>query len=112
LTQLYYIIPQKSNIAEQNMPYALDYVNQLPVEWSTFDSLRNSLLLVGVDAMEITVCPVDSGGYAVVAMPARNARKRTAIKSEKSGQLRCFKTVDAALRVCRQLGFSTVQVQL
>lgn len=94
------------------MTYAPGWVEKLPIEWVTFDALRNSLEIVGVDAMEITVCPVDSGGFAVLTYPARNAWKRSAIKAEKSGQLRVFKTVDSALRVCRQLGFSHVRVQL
>jgi len=86
--------------------------NNIPIEWVTFDSLRNSLSVVGVSFMSISVCPVDGGAYVLVSMPRQKSRKRLIIKSEKSGELRQFKTIDSAVKVCRQLGFSSVQVLL
>jgi hypothetical protein len=88
---------------------ALD--GNIPVEWVTFDSLRNSLSVVGVNLMEIFVCQNEQS-YVLVTMPKVKARKRFVIMSEKSKELRQFKTIDAAAKVCRDLGFSSVQVIL
>lgn len=84
----------------------------LPVELVTFDALKKSISIVGVNSMAITVCPYSEGGYVLISVPRAKARKRLVMKSEKSGELRNFKTIDAAVKVCRQLGFSSVEVVL
>lgn len=76
-----------------------------------FDALRMLCESVGGDGMKMTVCRSNEG-YVLRSHVGYAARKSFGLKAEKSGQQRVFKSMDSALRVCKQLGFSVVQVEL
>ena len=61
--------------------------------------------------MHVVLTPI-SGGYVFRSAVGFSPSKTFELKAEKSGKRRVFKTVDSALRVCKQVGFTTVQVQL
>jgi hypothetical protein len=86
-------------------------ISEIPVDLVTVDSLRNLFESVGGDGMKMTVCRMQEG-YVLRSHYGYQPRKAFGIKAEKSGHQRVFKSMDSALRVCRQLGFTYVQVEL
>lgn len=59
----------------------------------------------------VVLVPV-SGGYVFHSEAIYNPSKAYELKAEKSGRRRVFKSVEAALRLARSIGFSSVQVEL
>ena len=86
-------------------------IRDIPFELVTLDALRMLVESVGGEGMKMTVCRFDDG-YVLRSHLGYQARKSFGVKAEKSGQQRVFKSMESALRVCRQLGFSVVQVEL
>lgn len=86
-------------------------IRDIPFELVTLDALRMLVESVGGEGMKMTVCRADDG-YVLRSHLGYQARKSFGVKAEKSGQQRVFKSMESALRVCRQLGFSVVQVEL
>lgn len=93
------------------MAFKRSVISEIPLDLVTFDSLRNLVESVGGDGMKMTVCRMQEG-YVLRSHFGYQPRKAFGLKAEKSGQQRVFKSMDSALRVCRQLGFSYVQVEL
>lgn len=89
-----------------------DKVPQDSVRSITFSSFRELVMSVGVDVFHMTLIPVE-GGYQLRAHTGfRSVQKAYAIKSEKAGQLRVFKSPQSAFHLCSKLGFRSVVVQL
>jgi hypothetical protein len=86
-------------------------ISDLPYELVTLDSLRRIFFAVGAKSMHVTLCKAD-GGFVVRAHLGYQPKGGFSVKAEKSGQQRVFKSLEPALRVCRQLGLDRVQVEL
>lgn len=93
------------------MAYVRSIISELPFDLATLGVLRQLVLSVGGDGMKMTVCQA-KGGYVLRTHVGYQPRKAFGLKAEKSGDQRVFKSMDSALRVCKQLGFDLVQVQL
>lgn len=93
------------------MAFIRSVVGEIPFDLVTVDVLRQLVQSVGGDGMKMTVCRAQDG-YVLRSHVGYQARKAFGVKAEKSGEQRVFKSMDSALRVCKQLGFQTVQVEL
>lgn len=93
------------------MAFHRSVISELPFELVPLDALRMFVESVGGEGMKMTVCRSQEG-YVLRSHVGYQPRKAFGLKAEKSGQQRVFKSMDSALRVCKQLGFSVVQVEL
>lgn len=86
-------------------------IGEIEYELVTLDTFRMLFESVGGGVMKMTVVKREDG-YVLHGHMGYQARKSFGLKAEKSGQQRVFKSMDSALRVCRKLGLSVVQVEL
>lgn len=82
----------------------------MPLQLVTLDQFRTYFETFG-DKLMVVLIPVD-GGYVFHSEPIYSPTKAFELKAEKSGRRRVFKSVEAALRLARSIGFSSVQVEL
>lgn len=83
----------------------------LPSEGIYLDQLRRLISIVGVQGMQIALCKTDDGFFLNV-FPGQRSEKSFYLKAEKSKDRRIFKNPQSAFRVCKQLGYSRVIVEL
>lgn len=93
------------------MAFIRTTISGIPFELVTVDVLRQLVESVGGDGMKMTVCRAQDG-YVLRSHVGYQARKAFGVMAEKSREQRVFKTMDSALRVCKKLGFTSVQVEL
>lgn len=93
------------------MAFVRTTISEIPFELVTFDVLRQLVESVGGDGMKMTVCR-SPDGYLLRSHVGYQSRKSFGLMAEKSREQRVFKSMDSALRVCKKLGFSLVQVEL
>ena len=93
------------------MTFKRTQVSEIPFELIEESALRMLVESVGGDGMKMTVCR-SQDGFVLRSHVGYQPRKAFGLKAEKSGQQRVFKSMDSALRVCKRLGYSYVQVEL
>jgi len=83
----------------------------LPEKLVTVDQLRGFFDAFDREIFMVTLVSVE-GGYQFRVHPTYNPKNAHVVKAEKSGQLRIFKSVQAALNLAKSFGFSEVAVEL
>ena len=93
------------------MAFVRTVISGIAFELVTLDVLRQLVESIGGDGMKMTVCRAQDG-YVLRSHVGYQSRKSFGLMAEKSREQRVFKSMDSALRVCKKLGFSLVQVEL
>lgn len=113
--QVYTIVPQNTTFAVRtygNAVFRPLVKTESELRFLTLDALRKVIFGLGVGAMRMTLAKVD-GGFVLRTYPVRHVGGHSfCLKTEKTGQQRVFKSVEPAFRLCRELGFQSVEVQL
>jgi hypothetical protein len=94
-----------------SLNYSMTLVRRLPVNPTTVEQLRKFLLTFGMEAMMVTLVRVE-GGYQFLCHARYQPKLTHCVQGEKSGQLRVFKSVQAALNLAKSFGFDQVAVEL
>lgn len=85
--------------------------SELPSEGIYLDGLRRLVSIMGVQSMQVALVRVD-GGYSINAFAGQRAPKTFFLKTEKTKDRRIFKSPETAFRICKDLGYDRVVVEL
>ncbi len=73
--------------------------------------LRDQFEMIGRGNWMVTLVPVD-GGYTFRAHPIYGYQESRVVVSEKTKKVRVFKTLESAIKLARDFGFTEVAVEL
>lgn len=73
--------------------------------------LRDQFEMIGRGNWMVTLVPFD-GGYTFRAHPAYGYQESRVVVSEKTKKVRVFKTLESAIKLARDFGFTEVAVEL
>lgn len=73
--------------------------------------LRDQFEMIGRGNWMVTLVPVD-GGYTFRAHPTYGYQESRVVVSEKTKKVRVFKTLESAIKLARDFGFTEVAVEL
>lgn len=93
------------------MAFQRSVIKDIPSEGLILDQFRYLISIFGEDVMRISLVKND-GGYSLHAHQGYQAKTSHYLKAEKSGKRRVFKSPETAFRICKELGFKHVTVEL
>lgn len=82
-----------------------------PFKPVTVRMLRDHFDIMGRANWMVTLVPVE-GGYSFRAHPTYGYKETRAVVSEKTKQVRVFKTLESAVKLAKSYGFTEVAVEL